>query len=158
MAPGWADTVFLQSRFLLAGFDGCDAAFHRAHTVQIFVELLLISPGQGATQITSTPEHAVEHLTVQWVGLGGSGVLTAFSEKPVQDIAGIGLGGHGLCGRSETTVIVVAFMQTLLILLPGLWHGGQLKRGEQGLSTYIVGHDLIRRNGNVDAIARVGVG
>ncbi len=44
-------------------------------------------------------------------------------------------------------------MQAFLIFLPGLGHGGQLERGEQGLGADIVGHDLVGGDGDVDAVA-----
>ena len=37
-----ADAGLLQRRLFLAGFDGGDAAFHGAHAVQVFIQLLLV--------------------------------------------------------------------------------------------------------------------
>ena len=51
MTFGGSNAVFLKRGLLLAGLDGGDAAFHRAHAVEVFVELLLIYLGQGAAQV-----------------------------------------------------------------------------------------------------------
>ena len=48
-----ADTYagLLQGRFFLAVFDGGDAAFHGAHAVEVFIQLVLIVLGQFPAEV-----------------------------------------------------------------------------------------------------------
>ena len=158
MAFGGGDAVLLEGCFLLAGFDGGDTAFYRAHAVEVFIELLLVGFRQCFAQIASAAQHSVEHLPIERIGLGDAAFLAAFAEEPVQNIARIGLGRHRLGGRAVAAVIIITLMQAFLIFLPSLRHGGQLQRRQQGMGTNVVGHDLIGRNGDIDAATRIGVG
>ena len=152
--------------------------FHEYQAKELFAEYGIPVP---AGRVAATPLAAVEAARAlggdMWVvkaqvhaGGRGKGTfkeesagekggvrVTKDPEEAVQHVAGIGLGRHGLRGRAVAAVIVVALMQTFLILLPRLGHGGQLERREQGVGANIVGHDLIGGDGDIDAITRIGV-
>ena len=53
--------------------------------------------------------------------------LATFTEETVQHIARIRLRRYRLRGRAVAAVVVVPLVQTFLILLPSLRHGGQLE-------------------------------
>ena len=59
------DAGLLQGRLFLAILDGGDAAFHRAHAVQVFIELLLVGCGQRPPQVPGAAEDEVQHASIQ---------------------------------------------------------------------------------------------
>ena len=151
------DAGRLQGRLFLAVFDGGNAAFHGAHAVQIFIQFVLVVPGQLPAQVPRAAEDQIQHLAVQRVRLGEVPGLTGLSKKPVEHAAGIGFGRDGLGGRAEAAVRIIPLIESLLIFLVRLGHRGQFQRRQGRQPAHVVGRDLIRRDGNVDLIPPVRV-
>ncbi len=78
-----------QGRFLLAMLDGGDAAFDRAHTIEVFVEFFLIGFGEPPPQVACTGEDQVQHLPIERAGLRRLAGLVGLALETVLHGAGI---------------------------------------------------------------------
>ncbi len=148
-----ADAGLLQRGFFLAILDGGDAAFHRAHAVQVFIQFVLVGLRQCTPQV-SARRRGPDPASADPAGPPGVDARPApgpcLSEEPVQHVARIDLGGDGLRRRAKAAVRIIALVQPFLVFLLRLRHRGQFQRRQRREGAHVVGGDLVRGNRDVD--------